>query len=109
MGYSVMRYHSMRRTGPRLSDKIEKSSAAEGVAEPGAGIGPFLAGEIHGDAQGGRHFLMTHGGELAELHNPRRDRVLDSQPIEGLVKGDEVLVGILGGQVHEVDSPQPAA
>ena len=41
---------SVRHLPAPLSKKMEKSSA-EGIPQPGAGVGPFLTGQIDGDTE----------------------------------------------------------
>src|SRR5207248_128069 len=79
-----------------LSKKMEKSPA-EGVAQPGAGVGPFLAGLIDGDAQGGRDGLVAQPGEVAQLDHLGRQPVLGGEAGQGVVEGEEP-VGLGGVQ-----------
>jgi len=88
-------------------------SVAVSVTEPGPGVGPFLASEVDRDAQGGRGVLVPQAGELAELDDLGRDRVLGRMPTEVFVEGEEIVVrvgvGVGGGHAGEVDPAEPAA
>src|SRR5262245_46966692 len=75
-----------------VEKREEKSPArAEGLAQPGAGVGPFLAGLVDGDAQGGGHVLVAQPGEVAQVDDLGRDRVLRGQPRQGLVQGHQLV------------------
>ena len=49
------------------------------------------------DAQGGGRILVRQAGEVAELHEPGRVGIVAFQPAQGLVEGEEVVGGGLGG------------
>ena len=44
---------------PRAVEKKEKSVVAEGVTEPGPGVGPLLPGQVDGDAERGRDVFVA--------------------------------------------------
>jgi hypothetical protein len=77
----------MRRMPAGLSKKVRRSGA-EGIAEPGLGIGPLLPGLINRHAQGGGYLLMTEAGEVSEFDHPGGGRVLAGQPSQGIVEGE---------------------
>src|SRR6516165_1177373 len=73
---------------PRLTIDLGKGSVAEGVAEPGPGVSPLLAGEVDRDAQGGCSLIVPQTRELVELDDLGRDRVFLGQAVQGVVEGE---------------------
>ena len=77
--------------------------------EPGSGVSPFLASEVHGDAKGSRNVLVTEPGELPKFHHPGRDGVFNHKAIQCLVESEKVVIRFRADLVDEVDSTQTTA
>src|SRR5262245_57491824 len=89
-----------------LSKKNGKSSA-KGIPQPGAGIGPFLSGQVDRDAEHASDILVAQPGKVAQLDYPGRDRVFGGESAQGLVQGEDIVLGLRGGRVGEFDPPHP--
>src|SRR5262245_40663521 len=90
----------MRRLGPWLSKKLdEKLMGVERIAQPGAGVSPFLSGGINRDPQGRGNLLVTQAGELAQLDYLRSNSVLVLQLAQGFVERQQPIVLLLSGDV----------
>lgn len=63
--------------------------AAQGRAEPGARVGPFLAGLVDRDAEDGGDLLVAQAGEMTQLDDAGRRRILGGEPAEG----EQMVVG----------------
>ncbi len=69
--------------------------------QPGAGVGPFLAGLVDGDCQRSGDLHVPQTGKVSEFDHPGRGRVFDSQPSQGVVKGQEPLIGFWSQGVNQ--------
>src|SRR5262249_54434969 len=100
---------SMRRPWAGLSKKRKKSAGAEGVPQPGAGIGPLLPGLVDRQPQGSGDRLVAQPGEVTELHYLGGNRVFPGELRERRVQGGETAVGVGGWWVGQLAPPPPAA
>ena len=82
----------MRLSGPELPKKSEKCLFAQGVAQPGARVGPFLPRLVDRDAQGGRDLLLAQPGEAMQLDDARGQRILGGESLQRLVQRDQIFV-----------------
>ena len=70
----------------------------EGIIKPGAGEGPIAVGGSPGDAERPGSFFEREAGEDAELRRRLGTvRVDRGQASDGVVKGDEIIVGRVNG------------
>src|SRR5207237_212445 len=93
-----------------VEEKKKLAPGAYGVAEPGAGVGPFLAGLVDRDAEGVGDRVVAQPGEEAQLDGLRRERVFGGEAGERLVEGQKLAIGFGGRDVGERDARDgPAA
>src|SRR5579884_874751 len=66
-------------------EKIQKLLSAQSVAEPGAGVGPFLPRLVDRDAENVRHLRVAQPGAVMQFDDARGDGLLGGQSLQCLV------------------------
>src|SRR5262245_44433826 len=84
----------MRRLGANHAtrDRKKRNSVREKLlVQPGPGVGPVAIHGARGDAQHVGDLGDGEAGEVLQLHDLGGGAVLPSEPLQGIVEGDEIM------------------